>query len=224
MLTILTPSLALCEGEDPVFAAPEDAIRHFVAALAENDLQKALQACAVEEYADGYDFAGMMDRLKALMPVAQMAPSEYDLFREMNRISAMGDIVRQIKMMVYSFFVPEVSEGTLLYSGGGLEEAEAFQSAVDPSQLKGLVLLLIDTPNKEIMYSETNIANFQKQAKIYGAQDLTERVVLYQLGGKIFEGGFGLLLYEDSWKIFRLNSNLAGQSSMGTVTEAQILK
>ncbi len=210
---------ALAQGETPVFSKPEDAINHFVAALSENDLQKALQACAVEEYAQGYDFAGMMDRMKSFMPIQQMAPSEYGLFAEMNRITAMGMLVNQMKMMVYSFFVPEVKEGITMYVGGGADEAKKFAEAVDPGKLKNLKLLRIDPPMQNILYSEKNIESFQKVAKFYGAQDMTERIVLYELDGKIYLGGFGLLRYGDGWKIQRLYSNLAGSSVAGTVDE-----
>lgn len=212
-------SIASAQEEAPVFVAPEDAIRHFAAALSENDLQKAFQACAVEEYAAGYDFAGMVDRLKVLMPMQQMAPSEYDLFVEMNKISAMGTLVNQMKMMVYSFFVPEVKEGTPMYSDGSLDHAKKFAEAVDPGKLKNLKLLRIDPPMQRILNSETNITNFQKMAVLNGAQEMTERIVLYELDGKTYLGGFGLLRYEGGWKIQRLNSNLTGLSSLGTVEE-----
>lgn len=221
---LLSASLfsALAQGETPIFPKPEDAINHFVAGLVENDLQKALQACAVEEYAQGYDFAGMMDRMKALMPIQQMAPSEYSLYAEMNKIAAMGTLVSQMKMMVYSFFVPEVKDGITIYVGGGKDDAKKFAEAVNPDKLKGLKILRIDPPMQDILNSEKNIENFQKWAKIYGAQEMTERIVLYGLDGKLYLGGFGLLRYEDGWKIQRLNSNLAGLSAMGTVEETTL--
>ncbi len=218
LLSAIFPG-ALAQGEEPVFPVPEDAVRHFVAALSENDLQKALQACAVTEYAAGYDFSGTLDRMKVLMPMQQMAPPEYDLFVEMNKISAMGMLVNQMKMMVYSFFVPEVKEGKPMYSGGSLDDAKKFAEAVDPGKLQNLKLLRIDPPMPGILNSERNIENFHKMAALNGALEMTERIVLYELEGKAYLGGFGLLRYEDGWKIQRLYSNLAGLSSLGTVEE-----
>jgi hypothetical protein len=221
---LLSTSLfdALAQGETPVFSKPEDAIRHFVAALSENDLQKALQACAVDEYAQGYDFVGMMDRAKALLPMQQMAPSEYDLFAEMNKISAMYTLVNQMKMMIYSFFVPEVKEGITMYVGGSVDDAKKFAEAVDPGKLKNLKLLRIDPPMQNMLNSAKNIENFQKMAALYGAQEMTERIVLYELDGKTYLGGFGVLRYGEGWKIQRLGSNLAGLSAFGTVEETTI--
>lgn len=218
---LLSASLfsALAQGGTPAFSKPEDVISHFVGALSENDLQKALQACAVEEYGDGYDFAGMLDRMKALMPIQQMAPSEYGLFAQMNKITAMATLVNQMKMMVYSFFVPEVKEGKPMYVGGSADDAKKFAEAVDPGKLKNLKIVRIDPPRQDILNSEKNVENFTKMAVLYGAQEMTERIVLYELDGKMYLGGFGLLRYADGWKIQRLNSNLAGLSAMGTVEE-----
>jgi hypothetical protein len=178
---LLTASLAiaLAQGETPVFSAPEDAIRHFAAAIAENDLQKALKACAVDEYAQGYDFAGMVDRLKSLMPMQQMVPSEYGLFAQINRITAMGTLAGQMKMMVYSFFVPKVKDGTPMYTGGSADDAKKFAEAVDPGKLKNLKIVRIDPPRQDILSSEKNIENFHKTAMLYGAQEMTERIVLF---------------------------------------------
>ncbi len=217
-LLALTPALALAQEAPGVFPSPEDAIRFFVNALTENDYEKALQACAVDEYVEGFDFAGSVDRLKVLMPPQMMAPSEYEMYIEMNRISTMATLTSQIKMMIYSFFIPELrKDAAPLYVEGAY--AEEFIEKVDPSKLKNLKVLRIDPPVQDILNSEKNITNFQKVAELYGAQEQTERVALYSLDGVTYAGGFGLMRYDDSWKIIRFNSNLAGQTSYGTVEE-----
>jgi hypothetical protein len=202
MLCILLPASlfsALAQGDTPAFSKPEDAINHFVSALSENDLQKALQACAVEEFAQGYNFAGMVDRQKAFIPIQQMAPSEYGMFAEINRIGAMGTLVSQMKMMIYSFFVPEVKDGTPMYVGGSVDDAKKFAEAVNPEKLKNLKIVRIDPPMQSILSSEKNTMNFQRMAELYGAQEMTERIVLYELDGKLYLGGFGLLRYGQGW-------------------------
>ncbi len=212
-------SAALAQEEAPVFPLPEDAIRHFVSALTENDLQKALQACAVKEYAQGYDFVGTVDRYKTFIPIQQMAPSEYELFAQMNEYISAYFIVSQMKMMIYSFFVPEVREEKPMYIGKNFHDVEGFAQAVDPSKLNQLKLLRIDPPTPYIWKDEKNAALFQKQAELNGAQELTERIALYELDGMTYLGGFSLFRYGDGWKIQRLHSILAGTSTTGAVEE-----
>jgi hypothetical protein len=89
--------------------------------------------------------------------------------------------------------------------------------------LKDLKLLRIDPPRKDILESERNIANLQKMADIFGAQEMTERIALYQLNDKTYLGGFILLRYGESWKIYSLCSNLAGTSVMGGVEQISIM-
>lgn len=214
LLMAFSPAAA---QETSSFPTPEDAIRHFVDGLTQGNLQTMLEACAVNQQAQGYDFAGMMDRLKAFLPATQPAPSEYGLFQDMNRATIQATLVTQMRTMVYSFFVPEVADGTTLYVGEGRETAEKFIQAVDPAQLQALTIVRIDPPNKAILETERNMQNFVRQAATYGAQERTERVILYDLNGAAFCGGFSLLRYGDSWFINSLNSVLAGQSSLGAV-------
>ncbi len=75
---------------------------------------------------------------------------------------------------------------------------------------------------KSILESEQNVENFTKQAKLYGAEEMTERIALYELDSKTFLGGFGLFRYESGWKIVRLYSNLAGMSSYGAAEPASM--
>ena len=83
--------------ETPTFATPEDAVRYFYEALVANDFGMALEACAVREQAEGYDFLGWVDRLKTHMPLVHMAPSTGAMFRDMNDAAAAGTFAGQIK-------------------------------------------------------------------------------------------------------------------------------
>ena len=70
--------------------------------------------------------------------------------------------------------------------------AEAFEEAVDPKKLADLRLLRVDPRMKSTLESEKNMENFSEMAKLYGAEEMTERIVLYELDGRTFMGGFGL--------------------------------
>jgi hypothetical protein len=205
----------------PGFPTPEDAVRHFVDALVAGDFDGAMAACSIEEQADGFDFPGYIDRVKTHMMFSSPAPSTSDLYRDLDAAATLGSLANQTKMLVYSFFVTEGLDGQPLMPADRAY-AEEFQKAVDPSKLADLELVRIDPPMKRLLWTANNINNFNKMANLYGAETMTERIALYELDGQTFVGGFGLYRYESGWKIFKLNSTLAGTSATGAAMSATL--
>lgn len=197
------------------FATPEDAITHFVAAVADNDLEAALAACATEEYARGYNFKDSAERTMVIVPFTGSAPNEYEFFSDVNVLMREGEVSQGILLLCYSFFVTDDLSTPIQVEDA--EQTDSYIEAIDPRQLSGLQVESIDEPLPEVLNSDQNIENFTKQANIYGADEQTERVVLYELDGSYYAGGFGLMRYGDSWKIVRFNSHLAGQDAFGAV-------
>ncbi|MBN1500232.1 MAG: hypothetical protein JW982_08755 [Spirochaetes bacterium] len=203
------------------FATPEAAIKYFIAGIAKNDLNYALQACAIKEAADNFSFKKFTERLNALIFWSSMAPSEYPFYADINRADRISFISRQIKFFCfsmlsaekdYSLTVPEPSE----------ERINDFIRSSDPSKLADLRIIKITVPYPDLIESERNQRNWKLQAAIYGAETKTERIVLYELNGKFFTGGISLLKYGSNWKIESLSSSLANTSPMGSVEEVYI--
>ena len=61
-----------------------------------------------------------------------------------------------------------------------------------------------------------NLKYAAKQAAIYGADELTERMALVSLDGKLYEVGFTLLRYGDDWRISSQTSALGNTAAVGT--------
>ncbi len=221
---VLTPTYVYAQAETNaadaalVFSTPKDAIRHFYESVVANDFETALEACAVREQAEDFDFPGYVDRMKMHMPLMNPAPSTSDMYRDLNEAAILGNLANQIKTLSFSFFVTDGLDGTPV-TPADRAYAEAFEEAVDSKKLAGLKLLRIDPPMKSILESEKNIENFSEMAKLYGAEEMTERIALYDLDGRTFVGGFGLYRYASGWKIFRLYSSLAGVSPTGAAVE-----
>ena len=201
------------------FATPEEAITFFVGAVANNDFSSAEQAFAVNEYAQKFDFTGYAAYLKSLLPLTMPAPPESPMYVTMNRATVLGDLTRQTKVFVYSFFETQGLDASVVPISNA-DAAAQFAKAVDPSGLKSLQIGGITTPSPDQYNSAANQAHFKQLAAFYGADNMAERAVAYTLNGQIFTGGFGLLQYGSDWKIFRFNSTLAGQPSTGAVTKA----
>lgn len=206
------------------FDSPEAAIKSFVSAIANSDFAAAEQAFAVNEYAQKFDFIGYADWIKALEPLTMLAPSKYTMYQDMNEAAARGELARATKMFIYSFFVTKGMDS----SSGGLfvaaneDDVTQFVKAVDPSGLRSLQIVKIGVPWSAESSSDVVQKMQDKlhtEAGLYGADDMTERVVDYNLNGQYFEGGFRLLKYGNDWKILTLYSSLAAQSGTGAVTK-----
>ena len=86
-----------------VFKSPEDAINAYFDGLKQNDVQKILRACAVNEMSEKFDFAGYVDRLGgALQPSIAQAPTDYPLYIEANKLQLSSQILNRVKMFAYS--------------------------------------------------------------------------------------------------------------------------
>ena len=180
-----------------------------------------MSACAIHEQAEGYDFSGFVDRMKMHTPILNLAPSTNDLYRELNSASVQGNFANQMKMLIYSFFITDGLDGRPLMPADR-SYAEAFETAVDAQKLANLNLIRIDPPMKTVLEITRNIENFTKMAKLYGAQEMTERIVLYELDCHTFVGGFGIYRYAHGWKICRFYSSLAGTTATGAVQPATL--
>lgn len=202
------------DGDAPTFAAPEDAITFYLDALIQGDVAAILQATAVNEMSENFDFERHVNRLRALT-IQSPAPSEYSLFVEINKVQFTGQILGQVKNLTYALlatekdivagqFVPIEPEGTT-----------QFRDEVDPARLAGLEIMAIGAPFPDRLNSERNQEIFNELAQIYGADEQTERVVLFQFEGNIYYMGFTLLRYGDDWKISNAAALLGGTSPSG---------
>jgi hypothetical protein len=205
-------------GGEKTFDSPEAVINAFVSSIENNDFSTAAQTFAINESAQKFDFTAYTNHMKVIMPFTMLAPSDYALYVEMNKISLLGDLARQTKAFIYSFFETKGMDGSPI-TPISQDDVSQFVKSVDPSALKALKVTKIEIPSPDVYNSSINLANFKRMASFYGADDMAERVVLYNLNGKNFGGGFRLLRYGSDWKIFGLNSNLAGQPVTGIVTK-----
>lgn len=209
--------------QEKSFGSPEKAIEYYVGKIAENDFKGALEACATSSYVNGLDFAAQVSRAKSIILYSD-APSKSQFYKEINYAKRISDLASWTKMMVFSLVLPEqyhdLLEGLpLKIESLDQEKMDDLIKDFDPQKAKNLKIKLMTTPHSERMYSEKGIENSQKQAKVVGADEVTERVVLYELDGVYYYGGFRVLRYGKDWKIESLVSMYAGTSPFGTLTK-----
>jgi len=203
------------------FPTPEKVIERVVDRIRGGDLAGVLEASAIGEQAGGYDFPAFSKRLSAMVLNTQMAPAGPKLYDDINKLQLAWQISRQVKFFAFSFNGSEKADGKTVFlppdDPKSNERINAFIASVDPAKLAGLKIVKIARLGLE-QTNERVKKNFSDQAKLYGASELSERMVLYSLDGRYFCGGFSLIRYGTAWKLNGLYSTLGGTDASGSVT------
>lgn len=215
-----TPTPA--QSTDAHYGTPDEAITAYFAALAQGDPAKILHVCAVNEMSERFDFAGSIDRLQVFLPNQSLAPTDDPFYVEINKMQLSAQILNQVKMLSYSLLSQEAVDTGAPIIKMDVERVKQFQQDVDPKRLAGIQVEKIDLPNKAIMQESKYLENAAKTARIYGADEMTERVVLFSFEENEYLLGFTLLRYGESWKISSATSPLAGTSAMGVVQKTTL--
>lgn len=202
-------------ADDLYFSMPEDAITHLVNSLKSGETEQAMGACALHTFNYHYNYETFAARTGAITHASGNAPGEHALYEDLNAQMRSGELSRQMLLFCYSFFV----EGNLNEPQKVETEREVrqFVETVNPAQLRELEIVRIDEPYPDLLYEDVAQEMFEKQAEALGADEMTERIVLYRLNGKHYAGGFALLRYGNQWLVYRFNSIIANQNGYGGV-------
>jgi hypothetical protein len=214
LITLGAPASA---QDDPSLATPEDAVREYLAGVAEADAERILGASAIDEAAEGYDFVANTEALRAFLPFQSLGPSEYPLSVEANRAQLTSRVLSWVQMLAYGLLTGEEIEATGIVPADRAW-AEAFVGQVDPARLAGLEVMDIRFPDADLQADERYLELSAAQAARYGADELTERLALISFEDQLYELGFTLLRYGDDWKVFSQISALGGTSPLGTAS------
>jgi hypothetical protein len=210
-------SSASATGESATagFATPEDAVREYLAGVAEADVSRILGASAVDEASAGFAFPSFIDRLKAFPPGSSLGPSDYPFYADINRAELTQRILRKVQMLAFGLLSGEEFDGGII-APADRAWAEAFVGKVDPSRLAGLTVEDIRFSVAGLQDDARFLDTMAKMAAVYGADDLTERLVLFSLDDQLYDLGFTVARYGDGWKVFDQAAPLGGTNPMGT--------
>ena len=223
VLIFIILTSAVCFAEEQLvseifFINPEEAIEFFIDKLKNQDAIGALSTCAVNAYGEGFKFDEYANWLSALTPLSP-APSEYELYLQINKMQKMAEIARQIKFFIYSLLTPERDYTLTTMVDRESSEAKEIAESLDPERLSDLQIIDIRLTAPEIFNCERNLTNMKRRASFYGGETMTERVVLYKLGKQYFVGGITLIKFGKGWQIDGMYASLAGLNSLGMTEE-----
>jgi hypothetical protein len=213
--TSLPPTPTPDQVHEMVFKTPEEAIIHYFEGMAQADTDKIFQTCAINEMSEKFRFDLYTERVRALMPILSLSPTDYPLYVETNKIQRSAQIFNRVKIFAFSLLSSEeVGEGKTII----IEDAERinnFMQDVDPRRLAQLEVEKIGLPDEALMNSDRYLKNAAALASIYGADESTERVALFSFEQNYYYLGFTLLRYGENWKISDQFSPLAGTNNSG---------
>lgn len=206
-------------SQAPTLSTPEDAIKEYLAGVADADVGRILGATAVDEVSEGFRFDLYSDRIYAFYPQAQYAPSEHLFFADITRALQAAKILDQVRMLAYSL-LSEAPIGSEAVPGTELEPdplhwGQEFVRQVDPSRLAGITLIDIVQPDPERADSEMMRSLYAKQQATLGADEVSERLAIISFEGETYAVGFTLLRYGDEWFVNLQSSPVAGTDPIG---------
>jgi hypothetical protein len=204
------------QASDVVFKTPEEAITYYFEGMAQNDIHKILQACAINEMGEKFKFDLYIERLGGILqPTLSLSPTDDPFYAEINKTQLSSQILNRVKIFAYSLLSSEkVDDGSVITTMNA-DRVNSFMKAVDPHRLSKLELKKIGYPNRTLMNNAKYLDNATKSAHIYGADESTERVALFSFEQNYYYLGFTLLRYGENWKISNQTSPLAGTNALG---------
>ncbi len=196
------------------YPTPEEAVRQYLAAVAQTNVDGILQASAIDETGEGFHFDLFVDRLKAMMLTQSLSPAEYPFYAEINKAQQTARILGQVRALTYSLLSTEPIEGQTI-APADKARADAFAKSVNPARLSDLKVIDIRFSSAPFEKNERYLANMAALAKVYGADEMTERVALMEFEGKYYYVRFQLLRHGGYWKVSDRVANLAPASPYG---------
>ncbi len=196
-------------------STPEAAVSQYMEAVAKADAAELVQACAIDEASTRFRFDLQAERLKAIVSTTTyLFPSDYHFYAEMNKSVQSALIFGQVRGLEYSLLQSVPVDQVI--TPVDLARAQQYVKDVDPSRLADMKVVSIKLPSPKLANDARNIKNWAAIANVYGADEMTERLALFQWNGKDYEVGFTLLRYGGDWKVLSQMSNLAGIGGNGT--------
>jgi hypothetical protein len=202
-------------------ATPDKAVHEYLAGVAAADAERILDASAISEMAEGYRIAESVDRLQAFMPHLMLAPAEYPFYVEANQAQRADEIMSQVLMLAYGLLSGETIDGSPIVPVDRAW-AEGFVARVDPARLAGIEVMDARFPHPDLGTSERYLQTAATLASTNGADELTERLVLFSFEGQTYSLGFTLLRYGDDWLVSSQSSPIGGTSTLGTATPMSV--
>src|SRR5437868_14888703 len=101
-LALFTAGCSRTDTTRTAFKTPEEAITYYLDGVAQNDIRKILQACAINEMGGNFRFDLYAERVGAWNPTENLSPTDHPFYSEINKTYLSSQILKQVKNHSYS--------------------------------------------------------------------------------------------------------------------------
>jgi hypothetical protein len=217
LASVMVGAPGAAQGPSPSTSTPEGAVRIYLDAFKERDLDALMSVSAANPVAEQVDFTAYVERLQAWLPFQAPAPATDPFLVDLNRVQQVAQLLGQTRMLTYGLLTDAQLDGSTV-APVDAAWATSFMSQLDLTRLDGLEVDSVVEPDPELMAGERYREVMAKQAAVYGADEMTERVATVSLEGRDWLVGFTLMRFGDAWHIASQNSVIAGLPATGAPT------
>ena len=193
--------------------------------MAKGDAAAMFESFSIQKFADKFDFVAYTDRLQAMELDRSLLPATSPMYKQLNEALRASLLAGQVRTAIFSMIS---SQAENVQNGGGVIRADRakateFVTSLDVKTLSSLkAAKVVEIPGKNSAIYVKNQKNEVIQAKITGADEQREYLVLYKLGTKMFKGGVTAQRYGSTWTIVTLTAPLSGMPANGAVEETSL--
>jgi hypothetical protein len=205
------------------FDTPEEAMIFYLEGLRDSDLNRMLSAFATETYVENFGFDAMIARMSVYMFNRELAlPNANEFLESMNLENRIGRISLNIILqyltlaqLEFDLMRPHEVVTDIADQEAAAEEALAFTNQfkedLDSIDLQSIEIIGFIPPEElsEMYYTMSVQANIERQARIFGVDEIANRVLVFQLGGHRYFLFAEVGNYDGQWHLLNLGGNIA---------------
>lgn len=212
----LTSAESVPKSEEAALTTPEAAIMQYLEGVAQNDIGKIMAASAVDQMSEGFQLEQHVELIGGnLNWLNTPAPVNYPFYVAANKVQQTARILTQVKFLAYALLSGEDIASERPIFDIDAERTRKFITDVDPARLATIEVKEISFPVPSYEDDSRYVEDSAKRASLYGADEYTERVVIFSFEGRDYYLGFQLLRFGANWKVMEQFSPLGNTSPSG---------
>jgi hypothetical protein len=172
---------------------PEAAVQQYMEGVAAGDAARVLQACAIDEASTRFKYDAQAERVHAIIPSSNLFHSGYAFYADMNGSAQSALVFGEVRGLEWSLLVSAPYDRTITPADATL--AQQYVKDLDPSRLANLKVISVRFPSAKLLNDARTTKYMAAMAAIYGADEMTDRLALFQWNGKYYYVGFTLVRY-----------------------------